>query len=126
MEYGGKLYSLSNDERIVDKDDFAEELYEKIKNGEDYPEYIYGTEKRVVMNIDFEDIVTDACEDGYEEMSKFLDWEGTTEIQNLIDAWVAKQGNNNYIYPQTSNTVILLDELAEEIKKGIEAEVQGT
>lgn len=108
-----------NDERVIDKDEFADNLYYKIKDGEDYPTYVLGTEKVSVMNIDFNDVLSSACEDGYEDMTDNLDYEGVEEIQTLIDKWIEKQGDSNYCYYETNKVIVLLDDLITEIKEQI-------
>lgn len=96
-------------------------MYDKIKEGEDYPTYIYGTDKQAVMSIDINDVISNACEEGYEEMTENLDYTGVDEIQILIDQWIEKQGDSNYCYYE-NDEVILLDELIKDIQKQIKEE----
>jgi hypothetical protein len=109
-------------ERAIDKDDFADNLYYKIKDGEDYLNYIYGTVKQPVMSIDIRDVIYNACDDGYEDMLDQLDYNGVEKIQELIDKWIEDQGESNYVYNETSKIVVLLDDLITEIKEQIEKE----
>ena len=111
-----------NNERVIDKDEFADNLYDKIKDGEDCLTYVFGTVKEPVMNIDFNEIINNACEDGYEEMDSYLDYEGVKEIQELIDKWIIKQGDSNYCYWENTRVVVLLDDLTADIKEQIENE----
>lgn len=118
-DYDGKFL---DDERAIDADEFADNFYYRMKDGEDYPTYVYGTVKRPIMGINFTDVINDACEDGYEEMTEYLNYEGVSEIQKAIDQWIEKQGDNNYCYDETNKIVVLLDDLIEEIKEQIEKE----
>lgn len=113
-----------DDEKAIDKEEFEDNLYYKIKDGEDYSIYVLGTEKAPIMGIDFYDIISSACEDGYEDMSDNLDYEGAEEIQILIDKWIEKQGNSNYCYYETNKVVVLLDDLIAEIKEQIKREIK--
>jgi len=111
-----------DNERAIDKEEFEENLYYKILEDDNYPDYVYGTRKQHVINIDFKDIIYNACEDGYEDMDSFLDYKGVDEIQNKIDEWIDKQGDANYIYYEDYKTVVLLNDLITEIKEQIEKE----
>jgi hypothetical protein len=114
-----------DDERAIDKETFADNLYYKIRSGEDYPNVVFGTEKEPVMSIDFNDIISSACEDdGYEDMSECLDYDGVEEIQTLIDKWVDKQGDSNYCYYETGKIAVLLDDLIAEIKEQIKTAIK--
>lgn len=108
-------------ERVIDKEDFADDLYYKIKDEEEYPMYVYGTYKEPVMSIDFNQVINDSCEEGYEDMTDQLDYDGVEEIQKSIDQWIEKQGEANYCYYE-SNVVVLLDDLIVEIKEAIAIE----
>lgn len=115
-DYGGMF--LEN-ERAIDKEEFANNLYYKIKDGDEYSTYIYGTTKVPVMGINFEEVIKNACEEGYENMTDYLDYDGVEEIQKLIDQWIEKQGDSNYCYWESDKVVVLLDDLILELKEEI-------
>jgi len=105
-EYDGKF--LIN-ERVVDKEELLEILEEKMSDMSPLPEYIYGTTSRPVMNIDFRDVVSRECEEGYEDMTDYLDFTGVDEIQLLIDNWIGLQGDHNCCYDEDVHTAVILD-----------------
>ncbi|QLY77833.1 hypothetical protein [Clostridium intestinale] len=108
------------DERVMDKEDFEDCLYCKIQSGDEYPIFMFGTERTHVMAINFSEIISDSCEDGYEDMSDTLDYQGVEEIQTLIDQWIEKQGDRNYCYYENNKIIVLLDDLIAELKEDTE------
>lgn len=107
---------LSGGDSITDKDDFEDWLYELVVEG-DYPEYVYGTTREKIININLEDMVYAACEDTYEGMVQGIDCVGLDDIQTLFDEWVESQGEANYMYTEDFSVVVLLDDLIIELKK---------
>lgn len=108
------------DDRLLDKDEFEEFITDHIEQGNRIRcKAVYASVKRLVLTLDFENIVMNECEDGYEDMFERLDQKGFSEIQALIDNWVEKQGESAYVYEQDYGLVVLLDEIIEEICEDI-------
>jgi hypothetical protein len=112
---------LIND-RVVESDDFEDWLYEQIVDGEDYPKWVWGVKKELAFNIDIQDIVYNACEDGYEDMSENLNFDTLKPIQEQIDKWIEQQGDSIYNYYEDYSIVVELDELIETILNDIKNE----
>lgn len=108
-----------DNEIVISKEDFADNLYYKVLDGDDYPNYVYGTKKQAVIKIDFQDIIHSACEDGYEDMEDRIDYTGVNEIQDKIDKWIEKQGDYNYSYSEDYKVIVLLDDLIAQIEEQI-------
>ena len=117
-DYEGKFW-IDNWDYVKDTEDLEEWLYDLIVDGEDYPTWIWGTNKIKCLNIDIADIIYDACDDGYEGMYDNLEVSTLKPIQEQIDKWLEEQSDNVYSYSEDFNTVVLLDDLIEEIKKEI-------
>jgi hypothetical protein len=116
-DYKGKFFI---DERVVESDEFEEWLYQQILDGENYPDFVWGVKKELAFNIDIKEIVNDACEDGYEDMSENLDFDSLKPIQEQIDKWVVEQGDCIYNFFEDYSIWVELDELIEEILEQIE------
>jgi len=112
---------LWND-KVLDKDEFEEELFEIINDGEETPNYIYATKKEKVFDrISLTEIVADKCEDGYEEMDENFDYKDSDFIkaQELMNIWLDKHEENLYCYYEDYNKVILLDGIVQKLKDEI-------
>ena len=122
-DYDGKFW-LSDWEYIKDKDDLEQWLYDLISEYEEYPTWIWGSIKIKCLDIDICDVVSDDCEnnDGYEGMYDNLDLSTLKPIQEQIDKWIEEQGDSIYSYTEDYKTVVLLDDLIEELKKEIEGD----
>ena len=116
IDYDGMFFEGEN---VVDGEEFADNLYYKIKDGEDYLTYAYGTIKTQVIHIKLKDIICEVCEDGYDDMSDYINYDGVDEIQELIDEWIKKQGDLNCTYEKDYKVVVLLDDLIKEISEEI-------
>ena len=113
---------LWND-RAITKEDLEEELYSLIYDGEETPAYIWGTTKqKVFTGIDLAELVSEKCEDGYEEMSSNFDYKDKdlVKAQELLNAWLAKHDSVTDIYCEDYKTAVLLDKVIEDIKQQIE------
>ena len=114
-------FYLWND-RAINKDDLEEEIYSLIYDGEEPPAYIWGTKKNKVFgNIDLAEVVTDKCEDGYEDMSTYFDFkdDGFVKAQELVNDWLLRHDSVTDIYYDDYKTVVILDDLIESIKAEI-------
>lgn len=121
-DYQGKF--LIN-ETVYDKDEIEDIIWDSVLENEEPVKYLYGTYKEPVMSINFEDVIRDACEEGYEDMTDYLDYDGVEEMQILIDKWIKKQGENNYCYWEDNKTVVLLDNLIDKVKAKVKSERDG-
>jgi hypothetical protein len=124
-DYDGK-FILEDSEYVKDIDDVAEWIYEQISEGNDVPQYLWATESSPHFSIDLLDVISDKCEDGYEEMYEHLDTSShlIVEAQELIEKWEKEQGDSLNIYYKDYTKAILIKDLVEEIKKEIEVERQ--
>lgn len=107
-------------ERAITKEDLEEELYSLIYGGEEAPTFIWGTKKqKVFTGISLAEVVTDKCEDGYEDMADYFDYkdEDFIKAQELLNAWLVKHDSVMDIYYEDFNTAVLLDKIIEEIKQ---------
>ena len=124
-DYDGK-FIIEGSEYIKDIDDVAEWIYEELSEGNDIPEYLWATESTPHFSIDLLDVISDKCEDGYEDMYDHLNTGShlIAEAQELVDKWEKEQGDSLNIYCETYDKAIIIKDLVEEIKKEIEAERQ--
>ncbi len=110
---------LWND-RAITEEELEEELYSLIYDGEETPTYMWGTEKqKVFADIDLVEVVTDKCEDGYEDMASYFDYkdEYFVKAQNLLDIWLSKHSSVTDIYYEDYKTAVLLDKVINDIKQ---------
>jgi hypothetical protein len=115
---------LWND-RVITKEDLGEELYSLIYDGEEPPDYIWGTKKhKVFTGIDLTEVVADKCEDGYEDMESHFDYKDNDFIkaQELLDGWLLKHDSATDIYYEDYKTDVLLDKVIEDIQNQIKKE----
>lgn len=112
-EYDGMLISLNNDERVVDVDEFLEEVEDMKYDDPDFDiKWTFGTKKHKLVDIDINEVIYNKSEDGYEGMIDNLDMKSTKlkAIQELIDEWEEDQGDAIYVYNEDYSTVVLLKE----------------
>jgi hypothetical protein len=115
---------LWND-RAITGEDLEEEMYSLIYDGEEPPNFIWGTEKhKVFKDIDLAEVVSNKCEDGYEDMSDHFDFKDVdfVKAQELLNLWLAKHDSATDIYYEDYKTAVLLDKVIEDIKQQIERE----
>lgn len=119
-DYDGK-FILDDDDYIKDIDDVAEWIYDKLSEGEEVPEYLWATIATPHFSIDLKDVISDKCEDGYEDMYSHLDIKSPliSQAQDLINQWEKDQGESLYIYTETYKKAVIIKDLIEEIKKEI-------
>jgi len=112
-DYDGMLISLYNEERVVDIDEFLEQVRDMKYDNPDFDmKWTFGTKKHKHLNINIWDIIYNATEDSYEGMYDYLDMDSNKldKIQELIDKWLEEQGDGIYIYNEDRSVVVLLDE----------------
>lgn len=110
-------------ERVIDKDGIEEEIDLMLFDGEEPPDYIWGTEKyKLFSSIDLEEVVLSKCEDGYEDMGDYFNFKDDDFLaaQSSLDLWLDKHASVTDIYYESSKTAVLLDSLIEAIKQQME------
>jgi hypothetical protein len=112
------------DDKVIESDNFEEWLYDQIVEEGTCPTWVWGARKELALNLDIVEAVTDACENGYEDMFDNLDTNSLKPIQEQIDNWIKEQGDYAYNYYEDYSIVVELDELIEDILKQISAESQ--
>lgn len=119
-DYNGH-YVFGNDERLKSQDDLEEWIYEKLKDGEDVPEYLWVVRGLPHFTIDLLDVINDKCEDGYEDMYDNLNTESPllAQAQELLKQWENEQGERLYVFNETYAMAVIIKDLVEEIRKEI-------
>lgn len=120
--YNGK-FILNDEEYVKDSDDVEEWIYEKLQEGEELlPDYLWATKPSPVFNIDIYDVISDNCENGYEDMYDHLDTDSPllTQAQELITQWQQEQGETLYTYDKDYTRAIMLTDIINEISEEIE------
>lgn len=119
-DYDG-YYLTDGDERLKDLDDLEEWIKEKLTDGEDVPNYLWAVEENYRVSIDLQEVISEKCEDGYEDMFSCLDTENPLLIhaQNYINEWEKQQGESLCIYSETYDKAVIIKDLVQKIRKGI-------
>jgi len=126
-DYDGK-FILNEGDFVKDSDDVEEWIYDKIVydklSDEELPKYLWGTQTELVFDLHIRDVISDKCEDGYDDMYNCLNTndEDLDKAQEYLDKWYKKQGDNINIYYENHSVAVLLDDLIKEIRNGIEKE----
>ena len=117
-DYNGK-FLLESDDYAKDKDDIEEWIYEELKDGKEVPGYLWATESEKVFSIDLNEIISEKCEDGYEDMYDRLNTDSVllAQAQQLISQWEKEQGESLKVYNLTYKKAVILKALVDEIKK---------
>lgn len=121
-DYEG-YFILSEDDFVKDSSDLEEWLYERLVEGEDVPEYLWAVEGVPHFSIDLKDVVSDKCEDGYEDMYSRLDTDNPllSQAQELIEQWEKEQGESLYIFNTTHKKAVIIKDLVDEIRNEIKS-----
>jgi len=122
-EYKG-YYIVSDDEHLKEQDDLGEWIYEQLVDEHDVPEYLWAVEGTSHLSIDLKDVISDKCEDGYEDMYSHLDTGSPLllQAQELIDQWEKEQGDSLCVFNETHKKAVIIKDLVEEIRKEVEKE----
>jgi hypothetical protein len=117
-DYDGK-FLLDGEEYVKDKEDLEEWIYDKLTNYEDVPDYLWATTSEPVFNINLKEIVSDKCEDGYEDMYERLDMDSPllSQAQELISQWEKEQGEYLYMYEKDYSRAVMLIDIINEIQE---------
>jgi hypothetical protein len=121
-DYNG-YYLFGSTEYIKIQDDLEEWIYEKLHDGEDVPEYLWVVEGQPHFSIDLLDVISDKCEDGYDDMYSQLSTESPLLIQaqELISQWEKEQGESLYIFNENYKKAVIIKDLVEKIKEEIKS-----
>lgn len=110
------------DDRVITKEDLEDELCSLIYSGEEPPAYIWATKKeKVFTDIDLIDVVESNCEDGYEDMSSYFDYEDEDfiEAQELLSSWLMRHNDVLDVYYEDYRTAVMLEKVIKEIRDQI-------
>jgi hypothetical protein len=120
-DYDGK-FILSYSDYIKDIDDVAEWIYDLLTEGEEPPEYLWALESHQHFSIDLKDVISDKCEDVYDEMYSHLDTGSPllSEAQELINQWEQEQGESLHVFNETYKKAVIIKDLIEEVRKEIQ------
>jgi len=122
-DYDGKfLWS----DRVVDKEELEDELYTQLYDGEDVPGYIYATKIiKVFSHINLTEIIYDKCEDGYEDMYSYFNYndEDLDKAQDYLNKWIKKHENVLDCYYEDFSTIVLLDDVIKKLKEELKSQL---
>lgn len=120
-DYDG-YYLTDEYERLKDQDDLEIWIEEKLTDGETVPDYLWAVEENYRVSIDLQEVISEKCEDGYEDMFNCLDTENGLlyQAQNLISQWEKKQGDSLCIYSETYDKAIIIKDLVKEINSKLQ------
>ena len=121
-DYDG-YFLLPHSERLQEIDDVRGWIYGKLANGKDIPEYLWAVEGETHFSIDLQDVISEKCEDGYEDMYNNLSTGSPliTQAQELISQWEKEQGDSLCVFTETYKKAVIIKDLIAEI----EAEIKG-
>ncbi|MDA8224269.1 MAG: hypothetical protein M0Z35_21745 [Desulfitobacterium hafniense] len=121
-EYDG-YFILPTSERLQQIEDVGEWIHDKLVNGEEVPEYLWAVEGETHFSIDLKDVISEKCEDGYEDMYSNLSTGSPliTQAQELISQWEKEQGESLYLFSETHKKAVIIKDLIAEV----EAEIKG-
>jgi hypothetical protein len=119
-DYNG-YYILSEEEHLKEHDDLEEWIYEKLVDGEVVPEFLWAVEGFPHASIDLKDVISDKCEDGYEDMYSHLDTNSPllVQAQELINQWEKEQGDRLCVFNETYEKAVIIKDLVEKIREEI-------
>ena len=121
-DYAGK-FIIDGSEYIKDIDDVGEWIYDLLTDGTEPPEYLWAVEKHQHISIDLKDVVSDKCEDGYEDMYSHLNTASPliSQAQELINQWEKEQGDSLCVFDETYRKAVIIKDLVEDIRKEIQS-----
>jgi hypothetical protein len=110
-------YLTDGDERLKDQDDLEVWIEEKLMDRETVPDYLWAVEENYRVSIDLQEIISDNCEDGYEDMFSCLDTESPllSQAQNLVNQWEKEQGDSLCTYSETYDKAVIIKDLVDKI-----------
>ncbi|MCO1599843.1 hypothetical protein [Desulfosporosinus nitroreducens] len=119
-DYDG-YFLLPHSERLQEIEDVRDWIYDKLSNGEDVPEYLWAVEGETHFSIDLQDVISEKCEDGYEDMYSNLSTGSPliTQAQELINQWEKEQGESLYLFTETYKKAVIIEDLINEVRSEI-------
>ena len=120
-DYDG-YYLFGSDDHLKTQEDLEEWIYEKLKDGEDVPEYMWAVEGQSHLSIDLLDVINDKCEDGYEDMYDHLSTGSPllSQAQELINQWENEQGDKLCVFDETYKKAVIIKDLIDEVSKALD------
>lgn len=117
-DYNGEFFISDYSEKVMDKDSFEEMLWELLEDGKELPKYVFVPDiYNPLIGADLYSYVDSICEDGYEEMYEHLDIQSLKPINEQFEAWTKNQGSAGDVYSDGTKTIVLLDDLINELQK---------
>lgn len=116
-DYNG-YFILPNSERLQEIEDVGEWIHDKLVNGEDVPEYLWAVEGAPHFSIDLQDVISEKCEDGYEDMYSNLSTRSPliAQAQELINQWEKDQGESLCLFSETYKKAVIIKDLIAEVR----------
>ena len=117
-EYDG-YFLLPTSERLKTIEDVSDWITDKLAQGEETPEYLWAVEGEPHLSIDLKDVISEKCEDGYEDMYDHLDADSQllSQAQELIDQWQEEQGDSLSVFTETYKKAVIIKGLVDDIRK---------
>lgn len=117
-------FLLPHSERLQTIDDVRDWIEGKLTDGEDVPEYLWSVEGEQHFSIDLKDVISEKCEDGYEDMYNNLSTGSTliSQAQELIKQWEDEQGDSLCVFTETCKKAVIIKDLVDEIRRNMASE----
>lgn len=123
-DYDG-YFILPHTERLQSIEDVEEWIRELILDGCDVPEYLWAVEGDRHFTIDLKEVISEKCEDGYEDMYSSLSTGSPLLIQaqELINKWEDEQGDSLCLFTETYKKAVIIKDLVEEVRKSLDNDI---
>jgi hypothetical protein len=123
-DYDG-YYLLPCSEHLKEIDDVADWITDKLSDGVDVPEYLWAVEGQQHVSIDLCDVISDKCDDGYEDMFDYLNTDSPllSQAQELINQWEKEQGDSLCVFTETYKKAVVIKDLVEEIRSELQNKI---
>lgn len=113
-------------ETVMDKDELAEIIMQRLFDGEDAPDYWWAAETQPqIVRLDLSDTIYELCEGSYEGIMDNLDL-GAPEIieaQKLLDKWLVDNKSALTVYWESTTTAVLIGDLVTSLREEKEADL---
>lgn len=125
-DYDGP-FILPDSEYLKEIEDVYDWIQERLSDGDEVPEYLWAVEGERHFSVDLKEVISDKCEDGYEEMYQCLDTESNllAQAQKLVNKWQDEQGKSLYIFSETYKKAVIIKDLVKEIREKAFAKARG-
>lgn len=124
-DYDG-YFILPHTEVLQSIEDVGNWIYDRLAESKDVPEYLWAVEGEQHFSIDLQDVISEKCEDGYEDMYENLDTKSTllAQAQELIKQWEDEQGDSLRLFTETHKKAVIIKDLIEEVRAEMAGEKQ--